>query len=118
MNWVEALGTEELPEGERQVVEVQGHELLLLNHRGTIHAVSNVCPHMGARLEKGELTDEGTLVCPRHRSVFKLETGEAVEWAPWPPVVGKVLGTVAQEEPLPVYETRVEDGAIWVGLEA
>jgi nitrite reductase/ring-hydroxylating ferredoxin subunit len=117
MNWIEVSSVEGLPEGERQVVEVGDKEILVLNHQGTIYALGNVCTHMGARMVKGKVTDEGTLVCPRHHTVFELETGEVVEWAPWPPVVGKVLGAVSQEEPLPSYETRVEEGTIFVGVE-
>jgi len=72
---------------------------------------------MGAPLEKGKVTEEGTLVCPRHRSEFNLRTGEVKKWAPWPPGVGRVLGAISSEKPLPVYPTRIDQGSIWVGTE-
>ncbi|MGD8996619.1 MAG: nitrite reductase (NAD(P)H) small subunit, partial [Anaerolineae bacterium] len=59
----------------------------------------------------------GLIVCPRHHSVFDLETGAVQEWAPWPPVVGRALGAIYQENTLPVYPTKVENGRIWVGIE-
>jgi nitrite reductase/ring-hydroxylating ferredoxin subunit len=72
---------------------------------------------MGASLEKAKVTEENTLVCPRHRSVFDLRTGKVKEWVPWPPAIGRVLGSVSREMPLPVYPTRIDQGSIWVGTE-
>lgn len=117
MNWIKVLPQGELPEGGRRVVEVGGRAILLLHHAGQIHAVDNSCPHMGAALETGEVTDDGTIICPRHRSVFDLRTGDVREWTPWPPGVGRMLGTISREKPLPVFPARVEEGSIWVGLE-
>jgi nitrite reductase/ring-hydroxylating ferredoxin subunit len=116
MKWTKALSHDELPEGERRVVEVDGRDILLLNHGGQIYAVDNTCPHMGAPLEAGKLTEYGAFVCPRHHSAFDLRTGDVKEWAPWPPAVGRMLGAIARERPLPVFPTRVEEGTIWVGL--
>lgn len=72
---------------------------------------------MRAKMEKGEVTDEGGIVCPRHHSVFDLETGAVEEWVTWPPIVGRALGAISQENALPVFPTKVEDGNIWVGVE-
>jgi nitrite reductase/ring-hydroxylating ferredoxin subunit len=106
-----------LPDGSRRVVTVAGKEVLLINHAGKIHAVGNRCPHMQARMEKGELIEDGRIVCPRHHSVFDLETGAVKEWVPWPPVVGRALGAISQENALPTYPTKIEDGKIWVDIE-
>lgn len=117
MNWTEVLSQDELPEGARRVVDVGGLKILLIHHREQIYAVDNTCPHMGAALEKGKVTDDGAIVCPRHHSAFDLRTGEIKEWAPWPPAVGRVLGAISREKPLPVFPTRIEEGGIWVGLQ-
>jgi len=116
MNWVQALSQDELPEGARQVVQVGEHAILLLHHQGQIYAMSRSCPHLGGGMDKGKVTDQGTIICHLHHSEFDLRTGEVKVWAPWPPGVGRVLGVVSQEKPLPVYPTKVEAGAIWVGL--
>jgi nitrite reductase/ring-hydroxylating ferredoxin subunit len=71
---------------------------------------------MGGQLKRGEITVDDDIVCPLHHSVFDLETGAVKAWAPWPPVVGKLLGAVKPEQPLRVFPTKIEDGAIWVGL--
>ena len=117
MNWMKVLETAALPPGERKIVQVEDHTILLINHEGTIHAVSNSCPHMRLPLKRGKVEDE-TITCPFHRSTFDLNTGDVKAWSTWPPVAGKVLGTLSREKALPVFETKVEDGAIWIGLDA
>lgn len=116
MNWIKTLAEEALPEGARRIVEVEDRPILLVRHGGQVYAVAGKCPHMGASLEKGEVTAEAEIVCPRHRSIFDLATGAVKSWTPWPPGVGRMLGAVAQEKPLPTFPTRLADGYIWVGL--
>jgi len=117
MDWIKVLAQDELPAGTRQVVQVVERDVLLVNLKGQVYAVDNRCPHMGAPLVRGEVTEDGTLVCRRHHSAFDLRTGDVKDWAPWPPAVGRVLGAISREKPLPVFQTKVEDGSIWVGLE-
>ncbi len=116
MNWIQVLPEASLPEGAKRVVEVQGRPVLLVRHGGQVYAVDNKCPHMGAPLEKGEITAGAAIVCPRHRSVFDLASGAVKSWTPWPPGVGRVLGAMAQEKPLTTYPTRLADGHVWVGV--
>jgi nitrite reductase/ring-hydroxylating ferredoxin subunit len=117
VDWIEVLRDEQLADSQRRVVSVEGRPILLLRHEGNIYAVDNACPHMGAALESGEVTEDATIVCPRHHSAFDLRTGEVKAWTPWPPGVGRLLGSVAKEKALRVYPTRVERGSIWVGVE-
>lgn len=117
MKWVKVLRQDELPEGARRVVNVGGRPILLLRDGRQIRAMDNTCPHMGAALETGEVTEEGTIVCPRHHSAFDLKTGEVKAWAPWPPGVGRVLARFSTEKPLPLFPTRVQEGSIWVEVE-
>lgn len=42
---------------------------------GSVHVVTDVCPHAGARLSDGEL-DGQVLTCPRHGSQFDVTSGE------------------------------------------
>ena len=116
MEWRNVLPEDALPVGAKRVVTVAGTEVLLLNHAGEVHAVANRCPHLGAELINGEVTEEVTIVCPRHRSVFDLKTGGVREWVPWPPVVGRALAAISPEHVLPVYPTKVESGSIWVAI--
>lgn len=117
MNWIRVLTREDLPPGTRRVSHVADREILLINHQGEIYAVGNRCPHMQASLESGQVTATGEIVCPRHHSVFDLESGNVEDWVPWPPLVGRALGAISQQRSLPAYPTKVEGGGIWVGIE-
>ncbi|MCS7282762.1 MAG: Rieske (2Fe-2S) protein [Anaerolineae bacterium] len=116
--WIDVLDEGRLPEGGREVVEVKGVPVLLIRHGGEIFAVGARCPHMGAPLKRGQVTEEGYLVCPLHRSAFSLRTGDVAQWVPWPPGVGKVLGALRRERALPVYPVRVENGRILIQMDA
>jgi nitrite reductase/ring-hydroxylating ferredoxin subunit len=116
MKWISALPASELSEGERKVIEVGGESVLLIHEAGQIYAIASACPHMRLPLKGGRVKDH-TITCPWHHSAFDLRTGDVKDWSPWPPVVGKMLGTLRREHTLPVFPTKVEDGAIWVGVE-
>jgi nitrite reductase/ring-hydroxylating ferredoxin subunit len=116
MNWIKALPENELPEGERKVIKAGDHSILLIHEAGQIHAIASACPHMRLPLKGGRI-EEGTITCPWHHSAFDLQTGDVKDWSPWPPAVGKMLGALRREHALPVFSTKVEDGAIWVGVE-
>jgi nitrite reductase/ring-hydroxylating ferredoxin subunit len=116
MNWAKALPESELSEGERKVVKIDGHSILLVREQGQIHAIASACPHMRLPLKGGKIKDS-TITCPWHHSAFDLQTGDVKAWSPWPPAVGKMLGALRREHALPVFPTKVEDGAIWVGIE-
>ena len=56
-------------------------EVTLVN--GEQYRVSRFCPHRGGRLDHGELDrTRGRVVCPLHRSVFQLKTGEQLAGPP------------------------------------
>lgn len=47
------------------------------------------------------------IVCPLHRTAFSLDTGEVRgEWCPYPPVIGKVMGTVKTQNNLTTFKMR------------
>ena len=116
MNWVQALAQEELPEGERQVVKLGEHSILLIHHEGQIYAMSSACPHLHLPL-KGAKIEGDTITCRWHHSAFDLRTGDVKAWSPWPPAVGPMLSTLSRKKALHLYPTKVEAGSIWVGIE-
>lgn len=113
MTWIKTIPEVDLPEGARQVVSVQGTDVLLLRHEDRIYAVANACPHMRFSLKGGRIAD-GAIVCPFHHSAFDLETGDVKSWSPWPPLVGPMLGNLSREKALATYAVKVEDGYIFV----
>jgi nitrite reductase/ring-hydroxylating ferredoxin subunit len=74
--------------------EISGKRVILVNLEGTLHAVSNTCPHVSLPLTGGSVSGD-TIVCPFHGSAFTLATGECVEGP-------------AQGDSLESYEVRVE----------
>ena len=118
MNWIKVLPAAQLPEGERQVVKVQDHSILLIHEQGKVYAMLSACPHMRLPLKGGKITDDEAIVCPFHRSAFDLNTGDVKTWSPWPPGVGKMLGAVAREKALRVFPTRIAEGSVWIALSA
>jgi nitrite reductase/ring-hydroxylating ferredoxin subunit len=116
MGWTKVLSVDALAPGTKQAVKVGTEKILLVNHEGELYAVSNICPHMKLPLSKGKITESGDIVCPFHRSVFCLKSGEVSTWTPFPPGVGTVLGMISKPKNLPVFPTRVEEGSIWVDV--
>jgi nitrite reductase/ring-hydroxylating ferredoxin subunit len=66
---------DELPSGERKLVEVNCKRIALFNVGGRYYAIDDVCPHRGAPLSEGEIEGEA-VVCPWHGAKFELATGE------------------------------------------
>ncbi|MFW6058760.1 MAG: Rieske (2Fe-2S) protein [Phycisphaeraceae bacterium] len=84
---------DELPPGERRIVEINGRSIGVFNVNGKYHAIRNVCPHQLAPLCKGKVTGtalpsnpgeyhwgrDGEIIrCPWHGWEFDLTTGKSV----------------------------------------
>lgn len=83
---------DELPPGERKIVEIGRKSIGVFNINGTFYALSNRCPHRGAPLCLGKVTDgvvgsergdynlvrEGEILrCPWHAWEFDIVTGRS-----------------------------------------
>jgi len=99
--WEEVCGADELGDGDSTKLYVDGERFAVFRDEGELYAVSDVCTHAGASLSEGGVRD-ATVRCPRHGAPFDLRTGEA-------------LGYPASED-LRTYETKVEDGAVYVNV--
>jgi nitrite reductase/ring-hydroxylating ferredoxin subunit/uncharacterized membrane protein len=100
--WTDAIAADELAEGEARTGGVDGTEIMLVRTGGTVRALDDRCCHRGGPLHEGELA-EGTVTCPWHGSVFRLDDG-SVERGP-------------ATYPQPAYDTRVQDGRIQIRLQ-
>lgn len=90
---------EELPEGARRIVEVDGLEIGVFNCAGELLAIEDRCSHDDGPLAEGEFDPEAcTVECPRHGSLFDLRSGRP-----------KTLPAFA---PVETFEVRAEDGEI------
>ena len=83
---------EDIPPGTRKLVHVAGRDIVILNVRGELFALSDKCPHKGGSLSRGKLTglvvsdEPGTyeysrageiLRCPWHGWEFDVRTGRS-----------------------------------------
>lgn len=102
------LPVAELEEDRPRRVEVRDEDtrqnigIVLVRHKGSIHAMGARCSHMGGPLDQGWVL-KGALVCPWHGSRYDLESG-------WP-----IRGPSTC--PQPRYEVRLKDGMIEIRRE-
>jgi nitrite reductase/ring-hydroxylating ferredoxin subunit/uncharacterized membrane protein len=84
--------------------DVQGRDIgvVLVRHRGEVHAMGARCAHRGGPLHQGWVLD-GQLVCPWHGSRFDLRSAE--------PAGGPATC------PQPRYRTRIRDGRVEIRRE-
>lgn len=93
------LDVDDLAEGVPRRVQAGDVGIVLVRANGRIHALGDICPHLGGPLSQGWLRD-GTIVCPWHGSAFDLKTGESRNG----PAVA----------PVPCFQVRVRQGRIEV----
>jgi NAD(P)H-dependent nitrite reductase small subunit len=99
-DFVPVLPLADLPPGRAAEVTVGGQAIALFNVEGTVHALSNRCPHRGGPLGQGFL--EGTQVsCPWHNWTFDVTTGENV---------------AGPDMKVARHEVRLENGQVCVKL--
>ena len=106
--WIRTLPVSELEKGEKKKVQYEDKEFLLIN-QGGIFAIENICPHMNLPLEIGQITEEGTILCPYHNSEFCFRSGEVRKWVGLQPDEAK-----KDCEPLNVISTKEADSYIWI----
>ena len=101
---VDICPLEELPPGEKRLVEVDQFEIGVFNCNGTVFAIEDRCSHDDGELVEGEFDqDDCTVECPRHGSLFDLRTGKPL--------------TLPAYVPIDTFPVHVEDGVIRVEVE-
>jgi 3-phenylpropionate/trans-cinnamate dioxygenase ferredoxin component len=101
---VDICPLEELPPGEKRLVEVEDLEIGVFNCNGNLFAIEDRCSHDDGELVEGEFDQEDcTVECPRHGSRFDLRTGNPVNLPAYVPV--------------DTFPVLVEDGVIRVEVD-
>ena len=90
---------DDIAPGEKQIYEVDGIMVVIVNLDGEYYCVEDVCTHDGGPLGEGKL-DDGQLICPRHGARFDVRTGDAL--------------TLPAFEPVATYQVKVENGDLLV----
>jgi 3-phenylpropionate/trans-cinnamate dioxygenase ferredoxin subunit len=99
MSWIDAGAPQELLEGKPKSLAVGRRMVAVIRSGETFYAIEDICTHDGAPLTGGEI-EGNEIICPRHGARFCLRTGEALT----PPAY----------EPVRVFETKIENGRLWV----
>lgn len=111
-----AVTVNEIPPGERKIVELEGKSVGVFNVGGQFVAVLNVCPHELAPVCRGRVSGT-TLPSPPGEMRWGRE-GEILA-CPWHGWEFDLLTGCALADPrtrLRTYPTRVEDGTVFVQL--
>tara|TARA_Y100000588_G_C14182596_1_gene894341 strand:- start:638 stop:991 length:354 start_codon:yes stop_codon:yes gene_type:complete len=116
MVWKNAIELSFLKDKERHCETIDGHKILFIWHDNEVHAIASQCPHFKLPLIKGKITEDNEIICPFHKSVFDLNSGQATCWSPWPPAIGTVLGKISKAKNLKVYPTQINDNQILVAI--
>jgi nitrite reductase (NADH) small subunit len=66
---------DEIPEGERKIIEVEGLSIGVFHHKGEWHALRNRCLHRAGPICTGSLEDD-TLTCPWHGYQYDVTDGK------------------------------------------
>jgi 3-phenylpropionate/trans-cinnamate dioxygenase ferredoxin component len=98
-DWVTVAKLEELPPGERRIVDVDDVQIAVFNLGGEFYAIEDVCTHDYAPLADAKL-DGDEIICPRHGARFCIKTGAVTA----PPAY----------EPVPTFPVRIHEGMIQV----
>jgi 3-phenylpropionate/trans-cinnamate dioxygenase ferredoxin component len=93
--------TDELPNGTRKIIEVDGRPIAVFNIAGAYYAIADICSHDDGPVAEGEL-DGYEIECPRHGAHFDVRTGKVLSF---PAIVD-----------IPAYPVKVEGKEILVGL--
>ena len=102
--FVDICPVEDLPPGEKRLVELDDLEIGVFNCNGQMYAIEDRCSHDDGELVDGEFDPEECAVeCPRHGSVFELRTGKPVNLPAYVPV--------------DTFAVSVEDGVIRVEVD-
>jgi 3-phenylpropionate/trans-cinnamate dioxygenase ferredoxin subunit len=104
MRWLRVCATGELLPGEMTVAWGDDMPIVVFNYDGDYYALEDRCSHEEFELSAGPFDAEAaTIECVLHGSRFDVRDGRALNAPAYAPVAK--------------FPTKVEDGAVWVGME-
>lgn len=102
IEWVRICKSAEVNERQGKRVEIDiEYDLALFRVSGTVHCVTNVCPHKRMPVIYDGVIENGLVTCPLHGWRYDVRTGM------------KDVGTSR----LSYYQTREEGGWVYVSLQ-
>jgi 3-phenylpropionate/trans-cinnamate dioxygenase ferredoxin subunit len=98
-NIVEICPADDLGPGQSRLVDVDGRKIGVFNADGDLYAIEDRCSHDDGPLAEGDFDPaRKTVECPRHGSLFDLQSGRPK--------------TLPAYLPVDTFPVRVEDGVI------
>ena len=101
LEWVTVGTTEEIPNGTRRILEIDGQPVAVFNIANQYYAIADVCSHDDGPVAEGELIDY-EIECPRHGAHFDVRNGRVLSF---PAIVD-----------IPAYAVRVEGDEIQIAF--
>jgi class 3 adenylate cyclase/nitrite reductase/ring-hydroxylating ferredoxin subunit len=128
ITWKKCAELESFADNPQQVFKVKREDILIVKIEEKFYALNDKCPHAYLSLHGSDIDIKNeTIACRWHKSSFCYKTGEVREWmkiSNFQKMLGKMgLNAEAQEIsqmerlPVDVYQTKQQDGFIWVGVE-
>ena len=99
--FIDVAPVNELPDGERLFVDIDGQSIVIFNIGGQYFAIADVCSHDDGPLGDGKL-DGYEIKCPRHGASFDVRNGQMLSL---PAIVD-----------IPAYPTRVVADQVEIGI--
>ncbi|HEY5540678.1 MAG TPA: Rieske (2Fe-2S) protein [Coriobacteriia bacterium] len=113
-DFIELTSAEGFEDGTMRQVDLEGHEFLVARVSNDFYVTDARCAHLGGHLARGVL--EGSVVtCPLHHSQYDVRDGSVLRWTDWSGMALSVAKLARHPRPIRAYESKVEDGKVWVG---
>src|SRR5947207_3437709 len=111
--WVRVCPLDRVPTGKALNLNINGQRLIIARCGDSVSIMQGFCTHMiyplaGARIQDCVLT------CGLHHSKFDIRDGSVVDWSTLPGISGVTLEEVRDHKTLRIFETHVEDGALFI----
>jgi nitrite reductase/ring-hydroxylating ferredoxin subunit len=107
--WVRICPLDNVPTGKALNLNINGQRLILARCGETLSVLQGFCTHMLYPLAGARIQD-CTLTCGLHHSKFDIRDGSVIDWSTLP----GLTEDVRDHKVLRTFETRVEDGAVFV----
>lgn len=101
-NWLEVAKEDDFP-NKVQCIDHDGIRIAVFKLDDGFYAINDECSHDEASLAEGDIVKDCIIECPLHGAQFDIKTGKNLAF---PAVV-----------PVDAYQTKVENGVVYVDVE-
>lgn len=99
--YIKVAQIHEIPGISGKRININGKIIALFKNKNSVFAIRNSCPHQGAELSEGHISDSN-VVCPLHGWQFNLKTGSF---------------SGNENIRIPTYKVKVENDEVYILLD-